>query len=871
MGGISTVAQSTHSLEMLIAGGHSTEETIQILAENRAYARNEHALRMGMSGISYDIRNGELYSSSFKISFNDLIDPPPERRTADYPPMPAHVIENLREAQRLIASGEVPALVILSPAIDFAAEGSAKGQIYFMRRDGDQVSVICTDHSSDASQMAREARSLYGIDVSQLIGGNGVNGGGVFFTAATEAPTRQQVLEAVREHGNMALVRQYENAIYLGDNVPPEQYMAKLVERERQDIHQMLQDRQIDIGRDPGIALREAFRYVENELQQIRQSALAFAAEPAAVEKPAAVSSALQQAKGIAVHGESVSEIQGLNTVISAQISPVFTEKTVATETVRHATDIQNPIMNPMLDMARMQQDALYRFIKQSEMLTASPVTAAASSPVHSTPQLPTHANVETTQSRKQPFSAVIEQVKGKAATASASDGVLPELRKRVGPLEQIRDSRRTQVRPATEGQEIHGPARKLIERDMSGKERVPRAGEAREVTSDIRVRQLENQTITHLRKQLKAELGKTLSAEERKQILEILSLVSDVMKSRRAVQAHIQRSPSEGKSRQTTLKMDLFAKEIRLQRVLDSPEAARFRDLVLRLVRRVEKRDTGLNLTQSGRRQGRSSHKELRAFVKKETGKSVTPIPVRFFRDRNSSGIVLKNLARLSPEQGQLLLKIRQLIGELRRLRREHKRDSVSSPATAESRAQRRVKIRLLHAQLKIAFRELTGKPAARLFARIPANRRRREFRPAASVLKSYFQEHNPLSLLHIRERRLIGRTLKVMSGPGYRKVQPLARSAFVALRSWRELRRKIMKIERQNRGMGGRRCNTRVLREELRQRELLFRIFMAQLAEKAREEGLSYARLFEQASSPSRSRWTETMESSPEEVLGH
>ena len=72
--GVCSPAQYSHSIMTRIRSGLlSTKETIRMIATDNATAKNEHALRAGLTEIEYEIKDNRLYSPTYKMFFDDLI------------------------------------------------------------------------------------------------------------------------------------------------------------------------------------------------------------------------------------------------------------------------------------------------------------------------------------------------------------------------------------------------------------------------------------------------------------------------------------------------------------------------------------------------------------------------------------------------------------------------------------------------------------------------------------------------------------------------------------------------------------------------------------------------------------------------------
>ena len=115
----------------MVRDGLSHFEIRRQLATNVATAKHEHAQKMSIAEWNLEIRDGRLYSSTDKQFFSDAINPDPSRCQPGFNRLPPHAIANLLAMEKLIVSGNVSQVIVLSPASDYrSTEYSDKGQIY---------------------------------------------------------------------------------------------------------------------------------------------------------------------------------------------------------------------------------------------------------------------------------------------------------------------------------------------------------------------------------------------------------------------------------------------------------------------------------------------------------------------------------------------------------------------------------------------------------------------------------------------------------------------------------------------------------------------------------------------------------------------
>ena len=434
MGGILEPDQAELSHLCDLHAGMEEIELIALRASEVAQARHEHELMMSLLEISWEQRDGQLYSAQYQRYFSDIVNPPESRRTEGYVPLRPHVLENLFTAERLIVTGAVTTLCIISPSIDFQHEGSTKGQCYFWRIENGLVRAVCSDHSQSTEQLRAEVTALYGTDLNKSLGGNTINGGGVFAATRNDTPTRAEVAEIIRNLGNENLARQYEHASVYNEDLTPGEYLVELTRRELAKLHTAFKEAGVDPEKDPRAALQITELITREALQTIKTNASSISKELIAETQsailnrqaehtttyPSHPNSALSSPQGIPTSSSWVETGASRLSSLSYFPQTISHQSAAGTELTEKESAQSSPerglSLVSSIDPVRYRSDSFYQFVRNAEQERVQNAPVPSSSITPSTSLTPASvysnsavtSNSATTQpSSSQPSSTV--------------------------------------------------------------------------------------------------------------------------------------------------------------------------------------------------------------------------------------------------------------------------------------------------------------------------------------------------------------------------------------------------------------------------------------------------------------------------------
>lgn len=385
MGGILEPDQAELSHLCDLQAGMEEIELIALRASEVAQARHEHELMMSLLEISWEQRDGQLYSAQYQRYFSDIVNPPESRRTEGYVPLRPHVLENLFTAERLIVTGAVTTLCIISPSIDFQQEGSTKGQCYFWRIENGLVRAVCSDHSQSTEQLRAEVTAIYGTDLNKSLGGNTINGGGVFAATRNDTPTRAEVAEVIRNLGNENLARQYEHASVYNEDLTPGEYLVELTRRELAKLHTAFKEAGVDPEKDARAALQITEQITREALQTIKANSTSINKELIADTQSAILNRQAEHTTTYPSHPNSaLSSPQGTPTSSSwaetgasrssslSYIPQIISHQRVAGSELTEKGSAQSSSERglshvPSMDPVRYRSDSFYQFVRNAE------------------------------------------------------------------------------------------------------------------------------------------------------------------------------------------------------------------------------------------------------------------------------------------------------------------------------------------------------------------------------------------------------------------------------------------------------------------------------------------------------------------------